>query len=134
MSSMTFTLLGTPYAAMNIADGRYARTIDTGFERHAFYPYHSNGTDGQFLVDGGRIGQDIRAVVEYHGTFDGCYSAYVTDKTFYANNRGIINAPGGENIERARLETVHVLEEPHATGRAAGQMSMKVEFVFTRDS
>lgn len=131
---VSYSIGGVAFGPMSTSNGRKALDMDVN-EIYSKKKWHSEGTDGEFVVRGGRIGGLITATAKYIGSATECYAMYNADRNAWKNTAAEIVDIAGDTYERCDYVTNKILERAKGFSyNSEAKAFMMVEFTFTIDS
>lgn len=131
---VSFSIGGVSFDPMSTGNGRKAIDMDV-MEIYSKKKWHSEGTDGEFVVRGGRIGGTITAEMKYIGSATECYSMYNADRNAWKNTAVEIVDIAGAAYERCDYVSNKIKERAKGFSyNSEAKAYMVVEFTFTIDS
>lgn len=128
---LTFTIGGVSFRAMCSTPGRDAMPFDPPSEQRDEKRFHPPGVTGSYLVDGGRIGQDLSLRMRYRGSLADVYAMYGSDKRAWQGTTITIATPEG-TYTRCRLKPggMRIIRHPVARGDGTNvNMDAQADFI-----
>ena len=131
---LSFTLGGQTFGALGSTAGRFALAIDVDSPQQDIKRIHVPGTDGNYILRGGRAGVCVTARLRYVGSLANVYTNFAADKAAWANTAVTVTAPG-HTLSRCQLEpgSMKIIKEPAAKGDGTN-VFMDCEAVFVSDA
>ena len=133
--ALSFTIGGVSFAALGTTAGRKAMAFLPGNPSYDISRFHVKGSNGNFIIRGGKDGGRIYCRGRYIGLLDTAMGLYFSDVEAWAN--AAISVVGhGKTYASCNLDKdgAKISKEPVAMGRGTvGQVYFDADFTFTHD-
>lgn len=131
---ISFTIGAQAFGALAQATARCALWEKIGAPHYQVFRFHPPGTNGNYIVRGGRDGMKLHFRVRYHGTYSAIHTAYQADREAWANDGITVVDGNGQTWLECNLLSMEPAGPVKSTGRGAGNGYMDVDVVFTWDN
>jgi hypothetical protein len=127
MGAVTFTVLGTAFAALAQSAGRKALDCDPGYPRQRAFRFHLPGTDGNLKILAGTRGREIRCVARYIAAdVSTCLGYIATDRAAWSNAEGSVIDDEGTTHTRCTVRSVRRMGRTRSTGRSLVRQDVEI--------
>ena len=131
---LSFTIGAQTFASLVVGTARCAVWEKISAPHYQVFRFHPPGTNGNYIVRGGRDGMQMHFRIRYQGTYSAIHTNYRTDREAWANDGITIVDSNGVSWLECNLVSMSPVGPVRGTGRASGDGYMDVDVTFTWDN